>query len=126
MNRVAPALCAVLFVLGGCAASSDGPDESSQHSDAAPVQKQRQTWPTAYSETSCDDWNDEMTDDQRWTASADLLIAARSREGVADGLPSNDQVAGFEEGLTSSCSVSDPIDAVADAVYKTDPTTFGE
>lgn len=113
-------VAATLLVLGGCST-----DEGGQHAGSGPIEKQRQTWSKPYSETTCDDWHDKMTDAQRWTASADLLMARRKGDSVIS-LPSKDQVAGFEEGLTSSCTVPDPIDAVAEAVYRTDPTTFSE
>lgn len=113
-------LATLLVVLVGCATEAGG------NAGDAPFEKRPQTWTKPYEKTTCTEFKKEMTETERWTAAADLLIAERSREERMQAMPSKLQVEGFAEGLASSCTVSDPIDQVAVAVYESDPTTFSE
>lgn len=64
--------------------------------------KYQQTWKTPYSSTTCADWRSKMTDGQRWAAAADMLAAARQKDG-AKALPPDAMVDSFAAGLTRVC-----------------------
>ena len=76
-------------ILVGCSAGAD-------------ATKYRQTWPKGYGETTCQDWFENMTDDQRRVAAADMLYVARKKDG-AQALPSDELVATFALDLSDIC-----------------------
>jgi hypothetical protein len=64
-----------------------------------------QTWTKSYGLTTCGDWNDVMTDSQRWGAAADMLTSARKKWDGGEGVPSDSLVARFQTDITAACSV---------------------
>lgn len=83
------AVLALFTVLGvsGCASGSD---------------KYKQTWAKSYGSTSCEEWSDSMSSQQRFAAAADMLVALRSDSGM----PSDDMVHDFESGMDRACGAA--------------------
>lgn len=97
-----------LVVLGLIFGGSD--DEGSDQpatddpvtSEAGPG-KFDQTWPSAYSDTTCADWNGRMSSHERFVAAADMLTGARNKGDGGTGLPSDALIEEFEGGITNVC-----------------------
>lgn len=106
----------VLFVaLAGC--SSSGADKASN--------KYEQTWPEGYTETTCGDWQDEMTPPQQWTAAADMLTGARNKGDGGEGLPPDSLVDTFRDGVTTACvEPTLRLDEVGAMLYLTERERF--
>jgi hypothetical protein len=111
-------LIAVIFGLASCGSGSDSgssytPNETSKYT---------QTWTKAYSETTCDDWNTQLTSAQKFAASADMLAGARNKGDGGTGLPSDALINEFSGGITNVCV--EPTMALTDAavgLYLTEP-----
>lgn len=102
-----------LFALGiaGCAESGS----SGSDNEPASVDKYTQTWEKDYSETTCDDWNDLMSNKQQWAASADILSAARDKIDGGTGVAPDELIDEFQSGITNVCIV--PTMTLTDASY---------
>lgn len=111
---------AAAIVAIACSSSST---DSSSSDDSG---KYTQTWPTAYADTTCGDWNTQMTDRQQWVAAADMLTGARNKGDGGEGVPTDELVGQFQGGITNACSVDDsePITEIAAGVYLTDRDQF--
>ena len=81
----------VLVTLTGCG-SSAGPDA-----------KFTQTWPTPYAQTTCSQWMGDMTEAQKFTAAADMLVGAQSTDNKNADLPDDDLINAFAGDLTQGC-----------------------
>lgn len=105
----------VLSTLGG----DDG-----EKADNAEVASSRytQTWSQSYAETSCDEWNLEMTSAQQFAAAADILTSARNKIDGGVGLPPDALTSEFQAGVTNVCII--PTMTLTDAtfgLYTTEP-----
>ncbi len=63
-----------------------------------------QTWPKSYANTTCADWNDDMTSDQQRVAAADMLTNTRDVDGIKPALPDDALIADFQQEVTTACS----------------------
>ncbi|MDA3805438.1 hypothetical protein PED38_11580 [Clavibacter sp. CT19] len=93
---------------------------TSTRDDAPPAEgagddKYTQTWTSSYSETSCREWNEEMTTPQKFAASADILTSARNKIDGGTGLPSDSLITEFSAGITNVCII--PTMTLTDATY---------
>jgi len=101
-------LVSVLSALGG---------DDDERTDDAPAESSRytQTWSQSYAETSCDEWNLEMTSAQQFAAAADILTSARNKINGGDGLPPDALTTEFQAGITNVCII--PSMTLTDATY---------
>lgn len=105
---------ALMLPLGAC--SSSGGDDT---------EKYTQTWSKSYSSTSCDEWNSEMSDGQRFAAAADMLAGARNNGDGGSGLPNDSLIGQFQGGVTTACVVpSANIAEIGAGLYLTERETF--
>ncbi len=112
--RLTLPLAAALFVLPACSADTGGG-----------TSKYDQTWPHPYSQTTCADWNDDMTSAQQWAAAADMLTGARNKGDGGEGLPPDPLVDEFRAGITTACVVDTMTLAdVGAGLYLTERETF--
>lgn len=97
-------------------------------SDGGSSNKYTQTWTKSYTDTSCDDWISQMTDKQQWAAAADMLAGARDKGDGGTGVPDDDLVTDFRDGVTNVCGapadVSESIAEVAAGLYLTERDRF--
>lgn len=93
--RFVGAAAVVLAIVTACSTSA-GSEESSND-------RYEQTWPKQYSSTTCAEWNDSMTDEQQWAASADMLTGARNTGDGGEGLPPDSLVDEFQSDVTTAC-----------------------
>lgn len=85
-------------------------------------EKYLQTWEKSYGDTSCTEWNEEMTASQQFAASADMLAGARNKGDGGTGLPPDPLVDEFAGGISSACVIpTSPITEIAVGVYLTEP-----
>lgn len=106
-------LISVLFgVLSTTGTGSD--DDASTGADGS-ASKYTQTWGKQYSDTTCADWNDDMTGQQQFAAAADILTSARNKIDGGTGLPSEALIREFEGGITTVCV--EPTMTLTDATY---------
>lgn len=104
----------------GCAGS-----EAGSSSDTSEVGKYQQTWPRSYAATTCRSWSTEMDDQQRFVASADMLVGARTKDGI-DRLPEDAQVEQMEGDITTVCTAEPTatITELAVAIYLADRPAY--
>jgi hypothetical protein len=114
------AVAAFIWLSGG-----DSDDESGGSADPpAAAGKFEQTWNKDYGDTNCDDWNNEMTDKQKFVASADMLTTARRADG-GEGLPRDSLIREFQGGMTTACvEPSQIITGVSSLLYITERARF--
>ena len=77
------------------------------------VSKYTQTWSKQYSDTSCAEWNTDLTGQQQFAAAADMLTSARNKIDDGTGLPADSLIQEFERGITNVCV--EPTMTLADA-----------
>jgi hypothetical protein len=87
-----------------------------------PTEKYAQTWHKDYSNTSCSEWSGQMSEQQRFAASADMLTAARNKMDGGSGVPNDSLIDEFTAGLDTVC-VDDAanIAELAVLLYTTEP-----
>lgn len=81
-----------------------------------------QTWGKDYADTTCGDWNAQMTDEQQFAAAADILASAWDKiEGSSD-FPSDSLITEFQGGISKAC-IEDTMTLtdVSYGVYTTEP-----
>lgn len=61
-----------------------------------------QTWPKDYGQTTCAEWNQQMTHNQQRVAAADMLASAWRADGKRS-LPSDELIARFQAGISQGC-----------------------
>ncbi len=84
-------LLAAALIVGAC--GGDAPQST----------KYLQTWTTAYSETTCADWHQSMTERERFVMASDVLFTLHKRTKPTASRPA-DLVAGrFETGINETC-----------------------
>jgi hypothetical protein len=106
-------LISVLF--GVLSTIGDGSDDDASAGADDSASKYTQTWGKQYSDTTCSDWNGEMTGQQQFAAAADILTSARNKIDDGSGLPSDALVREFEGGITTVCV--EPTMTLTDATY---------
>ena len=77
----------------------------STSSSSSSTTKYDQTWPKSYSNTTCTEWNSDMTSQQQFAAAADMLTGARNKGDGGTGLPADAMISDFQLGLTTVCVV---------------------
>lgn len=100
--------------------STLGSNDDEKADDAS--SRYTQTWSQSYAETSCDEWNLEMTSAQQFAAAADILTSARNKIDGGAGLPPDALTSEFQAGVTNVCIV--PTMTLTDAtfgLYTTEP-----
>jgi hypothetical protein len=88
--------------------------------------KYDQSWPKSYGSTSCAEWQDEMSGQQRFVAAADMLVRGWRIDGVEDELPPDATVDRFAGAISQSCD-GDRSLSISDAggsVYLDDTQRF--
>lgn len=122
-----------LLVLGGCS-STPSTSDTDQHSmtsssrsapakgsnetaDEAATDKYTQTWPKTYSTTTCEDWQDAMTQAQTWAAAADILTSGRNTIDGGTGLPPDSLITSFRDDISEGCATDVPGLIVTDVAY---------
>lgn len=123
-KRASKLVLAILFapilIIGGCTAllvfpwKSVAPTSSATASAAGA--RYTQTWRKEYKVTTCSEWLNQMTDAQRWAASADILAAARNKISGGKGMPSDALVTRFEQNISTGCEGSGQI-TILEAAY---------
>lgn len=113
---------AVLITVGVMAACTGGEDLTVK---SVPPDKAKQTWTKAYDETTCADWANTMTQEQRMIAASDLLTGERSADG-ANSLPPEDMINEFAGGISKACENlgTQVVSKVSDDVYSTGRDKF--
>lgn len=89
-SRVTGAVALALTVataLAGCVTDAD-------------LDRFDQTWETALNETTCSQWVDDMTANERYAASAELLLESR---GDSPGFPTDTQFTYFMSRINAAC-----------------------
>jgi hypothetical protein len=101
---------AALALSAACAPSQEAPE---------------QTWPQSYGATTCREWRAEMTDAQRWTAAAQMLLYAQRTEG-ARSFPPHSQVQAYLTEISHACAERPGVVTdVAYGVYFIDRNRYG-
>lgn len=81
-----------------------------------------QTWEEPYSSTTCSDWDLQMTDRQKFAASADILAAAWGKVEESDKFPQDSLISEFQRAVSTACVIDDmTITEVSFGVYATEP-----
>lgn len=106
-------LLSVLF--GVLSTIGSGSDDGASTRAEDRTSKYTQTWSKQYSDTTCSDWNDEMSEQQHFSAAADILTSARNKLDDGTGLPSDALIREFEDGITNVCV--EPTMTLTDATY---------
>lgn len=109
----------LLASLAGCGGSSTTGDSADPGGAAS---KYTQTWAKNYSDTTCSEWNADMSGDQRFAAAADMLAAARNKGDGGTGLPPDSLITSFELDVTEGCSV--PATADTQSVAETGASIY--
>jgi hypothetical protein len=99
MNRRLFLPVIALIVVGGCGVAIKMGNSSAGDS------KYAQTWPKAYSDTTCAEWNGEMTSGQKFAAAADMLSGARDKGDGGTGVAPDDLITEFQDGVTNACVI---------------------
>ncbi|MDR6613603.1 hypothetical protein [Leifsonia sp. 1010] len=101
-HLIAVATTAVLALgLVGCSSSS----HEALSGDETSIDKYTQTWPKQYSDTTCEDWNNQMTPAQQFAAAADILSSARDKLDGGTGVAPDDLIRQFQSGITNVCVI---------------------
>ena len=95
-------------------APSEGIDETTND---APSVKYTQTWTKSYSTTTCEDWQDEMTQAQTWAAAADILTSGRNKIDGGSGLPPESLITSFRDDISEGCTADVPGLIITDVSY---------
>lgn len=113
-------LLAPFVFIGGCTALLVFPWKSAvpvaTSTASSTVSKYTQTWTKEYKATTCGEWLEDMTESQRWAASADILTAARNKISGGRGLPTDALVTLFERNISRGCEGSSEV-TIVEAAY---------
>lgn len=102
------------IIVGVATASSRTEPDTGQPADSDPS-TYAQTWGKNYADTTCADWNDTMTDEQQFAASADILASAWAKIEGSDEFPTDLQIEDFQRGIGNVCI--EPTMTLTDASY---------
>jgi hypothetical protein len=106
-----PSLFALALLLAACGTST---------SAGSPADKYAQTWSKDYASTTCADWSQAMTQQQRFAAAADILSAARDKIDGGSGIAPDDLIRDFQADVDDACNGAPS----ADTETLTDVTYF--
>lgn len=121
MSRVWGAVFVLLLATSGCSSSTDGSDGDG----GSATGKYDQSWSKSYDTTTCSEWLEEMSSQQRFAAAADMLTGARNKGDGGSGLPADDLIRQFESGLDNACVIpTATLAETAAALYLTDRERF--
>lgn len=100
---------------------------SSHHSGSG--SEYTQTWSKDYASTTCSDWTDQMTAQQRFAASADILSAARDKIDGGSGVAPDSLIRSFEGEIDDACAKPQPApnETLTDVtlfIYQADHATY--
>ena len=73
--------------------------------------KYDQTWTTSYQATTCEQWLNQMSPQQRFAGAADMLTGARNKGDGGTGVPGDDLVNEFKREVDNACT--DPTASLA-------------
>jgi hypothetical protein len=104
-----------IIVVASVLATLGGDDDERAGGTAAESSRYTQTWSQSYAETTCDEWNIEMSAGQQFAAAADILTSARNKIDGGVGLPPDALTSEFQAGITTICIV--PTMSLTDATY---------
>lgn len=122
-----------LLLIGACSSttSTSDTDQRSTASSSRPApgkgstetanepatDKYTQTWTKSYSTTTCEDWQDAMTQAQTWAAAADILTSGRNKIDGGTGLPSDSLITSFRDDISEGCAADVPGLIITDVAY---------
>lgn len=124
------AACVLLAVLtASCGTStdeaSDGSDTSTTETDDSAGGKFEQTWPKDYGRTTCREWNNEMSQNENFVAAADILVGSQGVDSDDAGLPDDELIEQFRDGITNACvEPSMKVNEIGALLYLTERATF--
>ncbi|MCS5496296.1 hypothetical protein NY547_03465 [Cnuibacter physcomitrellae] len=95
----------VILLIGIIGGVVTGLRSSVSSSQSSSVSKYDQSWPKSYSNTTCTEWNSDMTAAQQFAAAADMLTGARNKGDGGEGLPPDSMISDFQSGVTTACVV---------------------
>ncbi len=99
--RSLSAVAAIVVLLIAC--TGNGAEGDGASSTPEPTEgKYTQTWTVLYTDTTCPQWNDDMTAKQQWVMAGDMLYAAREGDGDS-GLPADSLVDLFRASINDVC-----------------------
>lgn len=101
----------------GSSSSRPAPGTDDESPDEPATDKYTQTWTKSYSTTTCDDWQDSMTDAQTWAAAADILTSGRNKINGGTGLPPESLITSFRDDITEGCTADVPGLIITDVAY---------
>ena len=96
-------LLITLLVVAGC---GDGPTST----------KYVQTWTKPYGDTTCADWRDAMSEQQKFVMAGDILLTSQRKLKADAAIPSDALVGQFQGQLQGLC-LTYPTDDVATASF---------
>lgn len=99
------AFLAIAAFIAYAIGAGGGDDGGGTAHTAATAGEFDQSWSKSYSSTTCADWANSMTYDQRRVAAADMLVGARKVDG-GDSLPSDGLILSFAGDITEGCAIS--------------------
>jgi hypothetical protein len=114
------ALVGLTVLAGGCsngtgAASSPRPGKFDQ------------TWAKKIGDTTCGDWHSRMKQNERFVASADMLVSMQSADGGKEVLPEDSVITDFAANISTACEADagQGITDIGATVYTVGRATFG-
>lgn len=118
LTRVFVAVIAVAGIsLAGCGGGST----------QASSKKFEQTWSTSYGQTTCKQWFNDMTANERFVAAADMLVGAQKTERPDVDLPDDKLITRFEGDISEGCEpiATMKITDEATFIYLSAPDQYG-
>jgi len=104
---------------------SHAPSPTPAGDDSSPAGKFDQTWPKDYAHTTCREWLNKMSQHENFVAAAVMLVGARAVDDKDAGMPSDDMINEFRDGITTACVVpSMKLSEVGAALYLTEKARF--
>lgn len=130
-RRAAIAMAVILTPIAAIviAGALDGSDEAKSLAKPVASPSPSGTWETPYSETTCRQWQSQMSPRQRQVAAEDMLDAARRSDDEDASDPSPALATVFGRGISEACTepavASRPISEMAAALYVIGQRQFG-
>lgn len=113
-------LLVVVFVFSALTTRPSGSSTgSAAESDPS---RYTQTWNQKYSETTCAEWSGQMSAQQQFAASADMLASIWGKIEKSDLFPPDSLIREFQGGIGTACVINtSTIDEMAVLLYQTEP-----
>lgn len=105
---------ATLLIIFNTRTSPSSPSQAGAPADSEP-DAYTQTWEQSYADTTCGEWSAQMTDQQKFAASADILASAWAKIEKTNEFPPDRLIREFQAGISSSCSPASL--AITDVTY---------